>query len=257
VPFSSDPTQSIAHAAGSPASESGWKYKPFSSALCRSKSQFDARFCKRRVRYFCQACSRYSSDTSPPNSWLESSIPPSIKYATPGSPRSNRRKRAFLILLIGSVCYLAGLIVFELVKMNDIGHLIARARELPSWDPYTIDFWAYILAFPLMTLIALFPVLAAMRGLSRRSPQALMIVYAMLQVLVIVIHWVATTNLIRHGRFSYTKDDGGTYIFVVFSGVLRTMPMDQIIFSLPLLLLPLLLIRRVRQIFSVGPTSQS
>jgi hypothetical protein len=181
---------------------------------------------------------------------------PSIEYATPGYPRPHLRNRPFRILLIISLCYFAGLVTFELVKINEIGGLINRARELPSWDPYTIDFWAYILAIPLMTLISLLPVFAALRGLYRRSPQGLIIVYAMLQVLVIVIQWVATTNLIRHGRFSYSKG-GGTYIFVVFSGVLRTMPMDQIIFSLPLLLLPLLLIRRIRQIFSLGSTIQS
>jgi hypothetical protein len=174
----------------------------------------------------------------------------SIEYATPGYPRPHRRNRAFPILLMISLCYFAGLILFQLLKLSDISRLISEARELPIGEPYTIDFWAYILAFPLMTLIALLPVLAAVRGLRHRSPQGLIILYAMLQILVLVIDWVAALNLVRHGRFSYSNG-GGTHIFVVYSGVLRSMPMYQVLFSLPLLGLPALLVRRIRQTFAV------
>jgi hypothetical protein len=157
--------------------------------------------------------------------------------------------RAFKALLILSLCYFAGLIAFQILKIRDTNRLIDNARGLPAWDPYTIDFWTHILAYPLMTLVALFPVLAALRGLYRRNPQGFIIVYALLQVLLIVIHWVAATNLVRHGYFSYSKGLA-TYKFVVFKTVLRSIPKYHVLFSLPLLLLPLLLVRRVRQAFS-------
>ena len=160
------------------------------------------------------------------------------------------------MLLILSLCYFAGLIALQIFKMRDLNRLIGSARELPAWDPYTIDFWAYILAYPLMTLIALLPVMAALQALYRRNPRGFVIVYVMLQVLLLVIHWIAATNLIRHGPLIYSRG-AGTYNFVVYRGVLRSMPMYQVLFSLPLLLLPLLLVGRVRQVFAVDSASQS
>lgn len=140
--------------------------------------------------------------------------------------------------------------------MRDTNRLIDSARQLPAWDPYTIDFWTYVLAYPLMTLIALFPVLAALRGFYRRNPLGFIVVYAMLQVLLLVVHWVAATNLVRHGPFTYSEGSG-THNFIVYRAILRWMPMYDVLFSLPLMLLPLLLIRRVRQTISVSYTGAS
>jgi len=171
-------------------------------------------------------------------------------------PQPAAVSRAFKVALILCLCYFAGLIAIQVLKMRDTNRLIDSARQLPAWDPYTIDFWTYILAYPLMTLVALFPVLAAFRGLHRRSPLGLIVVYAMLQVLLLVIHWVAATNLVRHGLFTYTRGDG-TYNFVVYKAVLRRMPLYDALFSLPLVLLPLLLFRRVRQTISAGASMGS
>jgi len=153
--------------------------------------------------------------------------------------------------LVVSLCYFALLVGLELFKLDDLRELITLARQFPSSESYTIDFWAYILVLPAMTLIALLPVLACARGVLGGSARGLTIAYVMLQVTLIVIHWVAATNLVHHGRFSYARGgDGPPAIFVVYSGVLHTMPTTHVIFSLPLLASPALLVPAVRRLFS-------
>jgi hypothetical protein len=180
------------------------------------------------------------------------SAPNAIKYATPERPSPYRQQRAFTITLIVSLGYFAVLVALELSKLDNLRQLFDIARQFPPSESYTIDFWAYILVLPAMTLIALLPVLACAFGLFGRRARGPTIAYLMLQVTLIIIHWVAATNLVRHGHFTYSRggDDGASSIFVVYSGVLRTMPTTHIIFSLPLLASPALLVPAVRRIFS-------
>jgi hypothetical protein len=183
-----------------------------------------------------------------------SPIPPApaaaheIEYAMPATSRPRRRSYAFPVALVVSLLYFAVLVAWNVHKADEIGQLVDLARLLPVSEPYTIDFWAYVLGLPAMMLTALLLVLACALGLCRRSVRGVLIAYVMLQVTLIVIHWVAATNLVRYGQFTYTRG-GGTSIFVVYGGVLRTMLMAHVIFSLPLLASPMLFVPAVRRMF--------
>jgi len=105
------------------------------------------------------------------------------------SPISDRPIYAFPIALIVSLFYFATLVALNLHKADEIGQLIDLARLLPSTEPYTIDFWAYTLGLPAMTLVALLLILACALGLCRRSARGVLIAYVMLQITLIIIHW--------------------------------------------------------------------
>ena len=170
--------------------------------------------------------------------------------------RGPNRALQFVVLGV-AVAFFASLVVLAVLKWSALNAQFSMARSVPMNQTYALHIWTYALALPLMTLGALLPVVACIRALRGRSPAAALIIYAMLQFTLVIVHWASTAYLVNQGRYAFQNPPGTHRVIYVAEHLLSDLKMAHVLYSAPMFVLPFLLIPAVRRTLFPRPSADA